>query len=313
MYGFRNGPAKLRATCRAVAILILTACFLGTGCKTSDDAAAAATQMSTTAKALSDYYAALGTILADTDQIYILNGQLLSKPYTAENRQLLKNNEAELAKRSALAADFSTLAGQFAALSGSTAPADVAASAVNLETEIESLKSATPSNSDQNALTFALQQFVTAIKEHKERDAARAMDGFAKGLTALFTHEGAVWNSVEAVHTQVAANLAVYLVDHDGTDNSALLKVALHPFGLSPSTPAGDLKAALAPLAKQQIVTRTAALDDSYATATDAMAKSLQEMSDRIHAVAEDKPMPLRMAPIALSTVDKWAAQVAEN
>jgi len=121
MYGFRNGPAKLRATCRAVAILILTACFLGTGCKTSDDAAAAATQMSTTAKALSDYYAALGAILADTDQIYILNGQLLSKPYTAENRQLLKNNEAELAKRSALAADFSTLAGQFAALSGSTA------------------------------------------------------------------------------------------------------------------------------------------------------------------------------------------------
>jgi cell division protein FtsL len=313
MFALSNVPAKLRATFRAVAILIATACFLGTGCKISDDAAAAATQMSATAKALSDYYAALGTILANTDQIYILNEQLLAKPYIAENRQLLKNNEAELAKRAALAADFSTLAGQFAALSGSTAPADVAASAVNMETEIESLKSATPSNSDQNALTFALQQFVTAIKEHKEREATRAMDGFAKGLATLFTHEGEVWNSVEAVHTQVAANLAVYLVDHDGTDNSSLLKVALYPFGLSPATTTGDLKAALTPLAKQQIATRTAALDDSYAKATGAMAKSLQEMSDRIHAVAENKPMPLRMAPIALSTVDNWATQVAEN
>ena len=313
MFGLGNTLPKLRATARAVAILILTACFLGTGCKTSDDAAAAATQMSATAKALSDYYAALGTILVNTDQIYDLNERLLSKPYTAENRQLLKNNEAELAKRAVLSADFSTLASQFAALSGSTAPADVAASAVNLETEVESLKSATLCNSDQNALTFALKQFVTAIKEHKERDAARAMDNFAQGLATLFTHEGAVWNSVEAVHTQVAANLAVYLVDNDGTDNSALLKVALHPFGISPATPAGDLNAALIPLAKQQIATRTAALDDSYAKATDAMSKSLQEMSDRIHTVAEDKPMPLRMAPIALGTVEKWTAQVAEN
>jgi hypothetical protein len=313
MFAFRNAPAKLRAIFWTVQILILTVCFLGTGCKTSDDAAAAAAQMSATAKVLSDYYAALDTILADTDQISILNEQLLSKPYSAESRQLLKNNEDELAKRAALAADFSVLASQFAALSGSTAPADIAASAVNLETEIESLKSATPSNSDQNALTFALQQFVTAIKEHKERDAAKAMDDFAKGLTTLFTHEGGVWNSVDAVHTQVAANLAVYLVDHDGTDNSALLKVALQPFGLPPTTPSGDLKTALIPLAKQQIATRTAALNDSYAKATDAMAKSLQEMSDRIHAVAEDKPMPLRMAPIALSTVDEWAAQVTEN
>jgi hypothetical protein len=205
------------------------------------------------------------------------------------------------------------MAGQFAARSGSTAPADVTASAANLETEIDSLKSVTQSTSDQNALSFALQQFVTAVKEHKERDAARAMDGFARGLTALFIHEGAVWNSVEAVHTQVAKNLAVYLVDHDGADNSALLKVALHPFGLSPAAPTGDLKAALAPLAKQQIATRTAALDDSHAEATDAMTKSPQEMSDRIHAVSEDKPMPLRMAPIQLSTVDKWATQVAEN
>src|ERR1017187_6671187 len=143
MFGFSNAPAKLRVTLRTVAILILTAFFLGTGCKTSDDAAAASIQMSATAKALSGYYVALGTILDDTDRIYILNEKLLSKPYTAENRQLLKNNETELAKRAALAADFSTLASQFAALSGSTVPADVAASAANLETEIESLKSAT--------------------------------------------------------------------------------------------------------------------------------------------------------------------------
>ena len=300
----RMAIAKIRGQIRVIASIFVCSLLLAAGCKTSEDAASAATQMSTTAKSLSDYYTALNTILANTDQLYMLNEQILAKPYTAEN-------EAELAKRAALAAEFSTFAGEFAKLAGSTASADVAASANKLETEVDTLASVKASTGEQNALKTALQIFVTAIQEHKEREAARAMDDIAKGLTALFIKEGEVWNSVETNYTRTAAVLAGYLVDHDATDQSALLKVALDPFGLMPSVVAPELRAALAPLAKQQIATRTAALDASYVTATDNMTKSLQEMSKRIDAVADDRPMAFRMPPATVANVEKWTTQVA--
>lgn len=310
MFGFCKATAKLRVTFRAIAVLFCVNMILATGCKTSDDAAAAATQMSATAKSLSDYYAALNATLANTNQLYILNQQLTSRPYSDENRQLLKNNQAELAKRAALAADFSTLAAEFSKLSGSTAAADISASAAKLQTEIDTLASVKASTNEQSILKSALQLFVKAVQEHKEREAAKAICDFSQGLTALFIKESEVWNSVETNYTKIAANLAEYLVEHDATDNSGLLKVALDPFGLTPTAATAELKAQLAPMAKQQIVTRAAAQDDAFTKATDAMTKSLQEMGKRIEAVAENKPMAFRMPPLTIGSVEKWVAQV---
>jgi hypothetical protein len=282
-----------------------------TGCKTSQDAAEAAKQMSATAKSLSDYYAALHTILTETEQIYALNEQLLAKPYTAETRQHLKNDEDALAKRAAFAKDFSTLADEFAKLTGSTAAADVSASADKLLTEADSLASVKASGAEQSLLKDALNLLVTSIKEHKEREAAKDIDTVAKILTDLFAKETDVWNSREAVHTQMAKNLAEYLADQDAVDNSAPLKVALDPFGLTPSVAHPDLSAKLAPLVKQQIATKAAACDDDYLKATDAMTKSLQEMSKRIRLVAEGKPMSFRLPPVTVDSVEQWATHLA--
>src|ERR1035437_123118 len=104
----RKSVLQLVRQPRSLVCFMACSLFLFAGCHTSEDAVWAATQMSVTAKCLSDYYTALNMILADTDQIYILNEQLFSKPYTPENRELLKNNRAELEKRAVLAADFST-------------------------------------------------------------------------------------------------------------------------------------------------------------------------------------------------------------
>jgi hypothetical protein len=306
----RRAIAQIHGKTLRAASLLVCGLLLTAGCKTQEDAAAAATQMLATAKSLCDYYSALNTILANKDKLYILNEQILSKPYTAASRQYLKNDEAGLAKRAALAADFSTLAGNFAKLTGSTASADVSASAVKLQSEVAALASVKASTGEQNILKSALQLFVTAVQEHKEREAAKAIDSFSQGLTALFVKESDTWNSVETVNTQMAQTLAVYLVDHDATDNSALLNVALDPFGLTPSAASPDLKAQLASLARQQIATRAEARDDAYLKATEAMTKSLQEMSRRIHLVAEDKPMAFRMPPATVTTVEKWATQV---
>jgi len=305
-----NSSIRPTRCVKAIAVALICGLALIAGCKTQDDAASAATQMSATAKSLSDYYAALGVILSNTDKIYAINARLYSKPYSDESRKQLKTTQDELARRVQLAADLSTLAGNFAKLTGSEAPADVAASCNKLETEVDGLASRTASTGEQNMIKSALQLLVTAIQERKERDAARAMDSLASGLSNLFDKEAPAWNSVDEVYSGLAANLANSLVDQNAVDNTALLKAALEPFGLTPAPASVEVNAKLAPVAKQQIADRQAALEASYTNATDAMSKSLKEMSERIHLVAEDKPMAFRAPPVTVSTVEQWATQV---
>lgn len=295
---------------RVVSSLIAASFVILAGCKTSADSTAAAAQMAGTSQTLCSYYKALQTTFEETNELYQLNESLYSKPYTAENRQRLKNNEAELAKRVQLASDVSTLAKSFSSLSGSSAPADVATAASQVASDADTLGNVKASATEQNALRAAVQALASAIQQHKEREAAKAMEGAAQSLSDLFAKETGVWNSTEQVYTQIAANLAGNLVDAHVTDNTAVLDVALTPFGLVRSSSAGDLNAKLAPVAKQQIATRQAAMDAAYASATDSMAKSLKEMAQRLQAVAQGKRMTLRAAPLSLQEVQQWSTEV---
>ncbi len=100
-------------------------------------------------------------------------------------------------------------------------------------------------------------------------------------------------------------------MDQNAIDSAAMLSVALEPYGLRPSEISGDVNKRLAPLAKQQITARKAAATKSYTEATEAMKQSLDEMGQRIHAVAEDKAMNFRLAPPTLATVEEWVRQVS--
>ncbi|HEX3985762.1 MAG TPA: hypothetical protein VHX13_04050 [Acidobacteriaceae bacterium] len=287
----------------------LTAMVLA-GCTTSGDATAAAAQMATTAQTLSSYYKALQTTFEETDELYQLNEQLYAKPYTAENRQQMKSNEAELATRVKLASDVSALSQSFGQLTGSAAPADAASAASQVESDVDKLTSVKASATEQNALKAAVQALGSAIRQHKEREAAKAMESAAQSLSDLFAKETDVWNSTEEVYSQIAANLAGNLVDANVTDNSAVLDVALTPFGLVRSSSLGDINAKLAPVAKMQITTKQAAMDASYASATNSMANALKEMAQRIQTVANDKAMTFRTAPLTLTNVQQWTTQV---
>ena len=295
--------------CVAFSAAVLLVAVLA-GCKTSADATAAASQMATTSQQLSSYYKALQTTFAETDELYQLNEQLYAKPYTSENRQLLKKNEAELEKRAKLASDLSSLSESFGALSGSSVPSNAASAASQVESDVEKLAPLKASSTEQDALKVAVQQLATAIQEHKEREAAKAMEGAAQSLSDLFAKETDVWNSTEEVYSQIAANLATNLVDANVTDNSAVLNVALTPFGLVRNSSIGDMNEKLAPVAKQQIATRKTAMDDSYRNATEAMAKAMAQMAQRIQTLAEGKPMTERRSPLSLATVQQWVAQV---
>lgn len=289
--------------------IVLSAAILA-GCRTSEDAAAAASEMATTSVQLSGYYKALQTTFEQTDELYQLNAQLYAKPYTPENQQLLKNNESELAKRAQLATDLSTLSESFGSLSASTTPSSVASAASQVEADVEKLSSLKASSTEQDALKLAVQQLASAIQQHKEREAAKAMQGAAQSLSDLFAKETDVWNSTEEVYSQIAANLAAGLVDANVTDNSAVLDVALTPFGLLRSSSVGDMNQKLAPVAKHQIATKKAAMDQAYQSATGGMAKALAQMAGRIQTVADGKPLSERRAPLSLAAVQQWVTQV---
>jgi hypothetical protein len=301
--------AHKRGMVRIGAVVVLASCFAVSGCKTSKDAADAASQMAQTAKALCDYYTAVKTIFEETDAIYQLNHDLYSKPYPPDTQKELKDNEAEVAKRAELASDFSALAGNFSKLTGSTASADVAASASKLNTEVDTLASVKASSAEQSAIKGAMQALVTAIQEHKEREAARAMDEAVKGLRDLFDKEEDVWNAREQLYTDIASNLANSLVDANATDNLPLLKIALDPFGLAPSTVSSDINTKLVAAAKDQIERKKSDMDDAFRKATNDMSKALHTMAERIDTVANDKAMDFHSTPITVASVEQWAAQ----
>jgi hypothetical protein len=301
-------PHKKR-TVRLGAALVLASCCALSGCKTSKDAAEAATQMAQTAKALCDYYTAVKTIFENTDAIYQLNHDLYAKPYPPSTQKKLKDNEAEVAKRAELASDFSELAGNFSKLTGSTASADVAASATKLNTEVETLASVKASTTEQSVVKGAMQALVATIQEHKEREAALAMDQAVKGLRDLFDKEEDVWNAREQLYSGIASDLAKSLVDAGTVDNVPLLKIALDPFGLAPTTLSADMNTKLAAAAKDQIERKKSDMDDAFQKATGDMSKSLHTMADRIDTVANDKAMDFHSTPVTVSSVEQWASQ----
>src|ERR1700712_2966017 len=99
--------------------LVLLALLAGGGCKTQDDAVAAAAQLSSTAKTLSAYYGALDQVLANTEGAYLAQYAINGTPPLE-----LGEERAQIRARGEMAGDLAQLAAVFEKLAGSTAPAD---------------------------------------------------------------------------------------------------------------------------------------------------------------------------------------------
>jgi hypothetical protein len=304
--------ATPRAWRRAIAASVLLPClFFAGGCKTSDDAAAAATQLTATAKCLTDYYSALDTILAETDQLNTVQVALYEIPYDAPTKAMIADTRAEIQKREALAKDLTDLAQSFAKLTGSTASTDASASAAKLETEVETLgpTKSKLSTGEQNLMKSAIGLVVTAIQERKEREAARGISQFATALGDFFAKESPDYESIGKDYAVISTSLAKSLLQNGQTDPSGFFKVALDPYGLTPEVTDTKLRDKLEKLAEEQVDQKAQALQDSQKRASDDMEKSLKQMSDRIKLVADDKPMEVRIAPVTLANVEKWASE----
>lgn len=295
---------------KAGAGLLLISLLLASGCRSTKDAVSAASQMAETAGALSAYYSALKTILANTDLVFQINEALYAKPYSAENRQLLADAESSLAKRAALASELSAVSGQFSQLTRSTAPTDLATAAAKLQTGIDGLASIKASSVEQASIRSALLLLVSAVQQHKERDGARAMDQLFSSLAALFDTESDVWQTREELYSRVAGNLSASLVESGSADNCSVLQQPLTPLGMTWSCTA-ETNAKLQSLELAQLAIRQKAFDTSYNHVSNSMSLALHEMASRIHLLATDKPFAYSKPPLTVANVEQWAAQAA--
>jgi hypothetical protein len=103
-------------------------------------------------------------------------------------------------------------------------------------------------------------------------------------------------------------SLAKTLLQKGQTDPSGFFKVALDPYGLTPEVTDPALRNGIEKLAEAQVDQKAKALQDSQQSATDDMEKSLKQMSERIDLVANAKPMEVRMPPVTVANVEKWAS-----
>ena len=311
MSTLRNYPFSGR-TARLLSYLLACCLLWMSACKTSDDASAAAAQLTQTAKTLTDYYSALDTVLTETGQLYAVQEAVnpIAK-YDSDTKALIADTKAEIKKREAVAKDLTEMAQEFAKLSGKNATKDASDAAGKLSTELATLKQmqGTAGSIELKAMTFALGALTKAIQEKKEREAARQIDAFAGQLASWFEKEEPFCDSIGKNYAQVTKSLTITLLNGKQADASPFLKVALDPYGLTPQLTDPALRDRVIDVLKTQVDEKSTALATSQQKAGEDLDKALKEMSKRIHLVAEDKAMTVRIPPITLANVEKWIAQ----
>lgn len=308
----RNVGSQTRGMICVAASILLASLLFAAGCKSSDDAAAVASQLTETAKCLRDYYAALDTMLSEIDQLYIVQAAVNPvTPYDDQTKAYVADLRTEIQKRETFAKDLTTLAEEFSSLSSSKAPGEMVESASKLESQVESMKAAKGalSTDELNVMNVALGAIVKAVQENKEREAAKQMDAFATNLSGWFVGQEPQCESIGRDYARVSKSLALTLLEKDQTDPSDFLKVALDPYGLTPQLTDPALKLKVKALAKEHVGQKADALEAAQKSATGAMEESLKEMSKRIDLLANEKPMALRSAPISIADVEQWASR----
>ncbi|HEY0760714.1 MAG TPA: hypothetical protein VGD59_15810 [Acidisarcina sp.] len=291
-------------------LLPLCVLLLVNGCKTSEDATAAATQMTTTASALVDYYAALEKLMKKTDELNRLQEAMLTIPYQQPDRKQIADQAAEFEKREQMAEELTQLAGAFTSLASPAAAQAATDSTTKLQTELASIKQLTPATDEINAMTGAMQLLVSAIQQHKEREAAKAMAATLTGLDGFFLKEMRANESLDSQFVTLAGSLATNLVDQGQIDESSYVQDALGSFDLTARVTDPGIKARIDVLAKAHIAARGDAEKRRFARASTGMEQALAEMARRVNTVASDKAMKSRLAPPSLADVAKWTAEI---
>ena len=168
------------------------------------------------------------------------------------------------------------------------------------------------SDSNVNLMKNAMGLIVTAIQEHKEREAAGAMDKFSTALDTWFRGEEPFCNTIGGNYANVTSALAKKLIRLGQVDPSPFLNAVFAPYGLTPQLSDPALRSKVQTVLAAEVDSKATTLAAAQEKATADMEKSLTEMASRIHLVATEKPMAIRAAPVTLTDVQSWISAVPE-
>jgi len=315
-FGAGGSGRVSRRGLRCAPVVVLLVLLAGGGCKTQDDAVAAASQLSSTAKTMSDYYTALDQVLANTEGAYLAQYAINNAPPLA-----LSDERAQIRSRSEMAAEVGQLAAVFQKLAGSTAAADAAGAADKLNTELVSVTGLHKNDDETAALKLAVKGIVELIQQHKEVEAARKMAPFTAALSKFFDSETVEYNSINRVYLDTASDVAKALVKRKQVqvDVESDYVAVLKPFGLSPAIDMAELRngspvirAKMIDLQNAQIDSRHKTAEEAATKATAALSEALKEMDRRVETVAKDQPMKIVLPPLTLDTVNNWIASIGK-
>jgi hypothetical protein len=308
---FPDGGREVKTTrpfLYSAGMLLLFSCLFA--CKVSDDAVAAARQMTATSAGLSAYYGAMAESLTDTISLNELNFTLFGVPFDAADRKQIEEARAEIRKRKELAESLARLSESMTALTKSKASSEVSTAATALGKEMVSIKALPSGSPVPDVIGKAAGFLMQMVQQHEEKKAAQAMDGAFAALAVLFAKEKPVYDSLDRQHIFLAKIVAASLIKHQFVDPAPLLQPALKPFGLSAAPPGEHLQNTLRTLAENRLEASAEDANQREADASAAMLKALQEMSSRVHLLATEKRMPARGNPFSLKVVESWAASV---
>jgi hypothetical protein len=296
---------RRRFICSSALLILFSAV---SACKVSDDAVAASSQMTSTAAGLNSYYSALANSVTDTIALYELDSVISGIPFNSEDRKLPEDTRSEILKRGELANSLGRLASSMATLSASKSPADVETAATSLGNELIQVKALPGGSPVPDAIGKAGNYLLQVIHQHKEKEAARAVDQTLAAVGDLFEKEKPTYDSIARTHLFEANQVAKDLTNANGVDPTAMLSPALKPFNLTPLPATKQLQDSLKSLALSRLQNSAEEAIKKEVDASSAMLTALREMSTRIHLLATERPMPIRGNPFSLKLVESWAA-----
>jgi hypothetical protein len=288
-----GGVVRRRRCCRVAAAVLTLSALLAVGlfsaCKTSTEAANAATQLTHVSQQLSDYYAGLSSQMDDTITLNQIQAELLGVPFDDSDHNRLNTTKQELDKRAAMANSLGTLATAYAALAGAKSATDIGNAASDLAKECVGLTALPGGAAIPDVVAQAGQQLVELVRAHKLQQSSEAISRTVAAIDTLFESEVPVYESINKQRIVLAQSLALLLVQKDLVDVSPLLAPALKPFGLTSKLPPNQTPAEFRHLAEVNIRASGDSQISAYQKSTEALANSLKSVSKQVEAVAKKR------------------------
>ncbi|MGC2108629.1 MAG: hypothetical protein WA655_03880 [Candidatus Korobacteraceae bacterium] len=272
--------------------LALVLIFLfASACKTTKDAAAAATQLNTAATKLAAYYDDLSAQLDDTVRLNELQAAFYPIPFTDADRAPILEVKSEIGKRAAMAHSLANLATAYGNLAGSTASADASTAASSLANELQTAKALPQGSAIPDIAGEAAKLLVTFAQTRSLKAGAVGVNNAVGAVSTIFDGEEKAYESIQKQRLALARQIAVKLVDtHDIEINFPdLVEPATKPFSLSPKTPdVGDDPKYLQ-LVKSGIDDQVQEQERQYADSTESLSASLHAVYGAIERIAKQK------------------------